>query len=367
MPRQIACLRFVDLAVALERRHDPSLAGRPVVVGGRADQPGVVVAASREARAAGVVVGQPLIEAARRCPTAVFLPGAVDHYLDAGATINEVLSRTFARVECDGLDEVYATAHTGNPGVRVALERVCADLSGALACQVACGIASTKITARAAACLAAPSGLLFVFPAYEARFLAGLPVATLAGIDTRASATLKGAGIHDVAALAQLDSTRAIRLLGRSGPVFVRLARGEDPRDVLPGPVTARLVRRASVEVSGGAAAVLDLAASLAGELYDALVGLGSVAGVMQVALTLGDTRTVAAASRLPGGRPGRGALIDAAVRLSTSLCLPGRLASAITIRLLEVRETTAAEARPSSCAKQAGVMTDRQTRATAS
>src|SRR5471032_2370049 len=93
--------------VWVEELFDPSLKGKPVVVGGQADQRGVVAAASYAARSFGVHSAMPLREAARLCPQAVFLPGHPERYREASAAIRRVLLQFTPVVEMASIDEAY--------------------------------------------------------------------------------------------------------------------------------------------------------------------------------------------------------------------------------------------------------------------
>ena len=93
--------------VAVERRRQPDLTGRPVVIGGRPGSRGVVAAASREARKCGIRVGMPLTHAAIRCPDGVFLDGAFDAAFAASLQVDELLRRETPDVEWLSIDEAF--------------------------------------------------------------------------------------------------------------------------------------------------------------------------------------------------------------------------------------------------------------------
>ena len=99
-----------DFLVSVERKHDPSLNGRAVVIGGQPTGWGRVVAASREAAQRGVKPGMSLSVAASRCPSAIFLDGEFDRYLDASAAIDELLREPRLPVEWTSIDSVFIDA-----------------------------------------------------------------------------------------------------------------------------------------------------------------------------------------------------------------------------------------------------------------
>src|SRR5437764_10854800 len=93
--------------VSVEELFDPSLKGKPVVVGGQRDQRGVVSAASYAARKFGVHSAMPLRTAARLCPQAIFVDGHPDRYRDYSRKVFDVLNRFSPRVEMASIDEAY--------------------------------------------------------------------------------------------------------------------------------------------------------------------------------------------------------------------------------------------------------------------
>src|SRR5512138_3816482 len=90
--------------VSVEELYDPSLVGKPVVVGGRADQRGVVAAASYEARKYGIHSAMPLRTAYKHCPHAVFVDGHPDRYREYSAKVRQVLQRFTPKLEMASID-----------------------------------------------------------------------------------------------------------------------------------------------------------------------------------------------------------------------------------------------------------------------
>jgi DNA polymerase IV len=242
-----------DFLVSVERKHDPSLHGRPVVIGGQPTGWGRVVAASREAAQRGVKPGMSLSVAATRCPSAIFLDGEFDRYLDASAAIDELLREPRLPVEWTSIDSVFIDASGGGStfgsgrafgawgataanasraNARQVAERLQTALRDQLGFEAACGIASTKIAAQIASRLARPAGLLYVLPGYEERLLAPLDVALLPDLPPGMGPKLHRASVMTLGHLAQLDPLKAETLLGRRAGEFARLARGLDDRKV---------------------------------------------------------------------------------------------------------------------------------------
>jgi DNA polymerase-4 len=226
--------------VAVERLQNPSLCGRPLIIGGQPTGWGRVVAASAEARERGVRPGLSLAIAAMRCPDAVFLDGAVERYLEASAAVDEIVRDpailgTDVPVEWAAIDSVFldvsGTSLRIGPARAVA-ERVQARVHQELGFEAACGIAGSRIAAQMASRLSRPHGLLYVLPGYEARLLAPLDLDLLPDLPGSARQRLMQAGITTLGALGSLDTARATDLIGRRGPTYASWARGVDPRPV---------------------------------------------------------------------------------------------------------------------------------------
>ena len=139
----IAHLDLDSFFVAVERVRNPDLSGRPVVIGGRPGGNGLVAAASREARRAGIRPGTSLVQAAVLCPGAVFLDGSFDTYLAASLQVDEVLRRVSSEIEWTSIDEAFV----GLSRIRVRLDRRCRVSTR---CSTSCGgSASTQRSALA--------------------------------------------------------------------------------------------------------------------------------------------------------------------------------------------------------------------------
>src|SRR5436305_9245505 len=107
MQRIICHVDMDAFFVSVEELYDPSLVGKAVVVGGKADQRGVVSAASYEARKFGVHSAMPLRTAARLCPHAIFVDGHPSRYLEYSGKVYDVLRRFSPKVEMASIDEAY--------------------------------------------------------------------------------------------------------------------------------------------------------------------------------------------------------------------------------------------------------------------
>jgi DNA polymerase IV len=221
----IAHLDLHSFFVAVERLRRPELAGRAVVIGGRPGGRGLVAAASREARRAGVRPGMTLASASIRCPAAVFLGGAVDAYLAAASRIDDVLRRESTDIEWVSIDEAFFAIPA--PVAPDAIERVQQSLHS-MGFDAACGLSRSKIVAQIASRIARPRGIVHIRDGYEARFLAPLKIELLPDLDAIVARRLRARGVRRLGQLAHLEPSQATMLAGRLGAALARQAAGGD-------------------------------------------------------------------------------------------------------------------------------------------
>ncbi|MFF5230763.1 DNA polymerase IV [Dactylosporangium sp. NPDC000521] len=202
-------LLHVDLdqfIAAVEILRRPSLQGLPVVVGGdgNPERPRQVVAtASYEARACGVRSGMPLKAAAKRCPSAVFLPSDTEAYQAASVQVMATLARFPVLLQVYGWDEAFLGADTDEPMVLAAdVRRAVLDETG-LSCAV--GVGDNKLTAKHAARFAKPGGLFQLTAATWPDVMGALPAADLWGVGPKTTKRLTAIDVHTVADLAACD------------------------------------------------------------------------------------------------------------------------------------------------------------------
>jgi len=237
--RPARSILHVDLEVffvSVERSLEPSLRGRPVVVGGDGAGQGVVAAASEEARAAGVRVGQPLGEARLRCPDAVFRRGDLATYGRVSEEVTAVLLAASRRVERPSADEAFVDLTPEAPGqpppVRAA-ETVRDGLQRRLGLDASLGLAGSRLAARIASARARPRGLLLVLPGYEQSFLAGKPVSALE-LPPHLQSALERAGLATLGQVAACDERTLAAIAGPAAARLRATARGEDEPPILP-------------------------------------------------------------------------------------------------------------------------------------
>jgi DNA polymerase IV len=217
--------------VSVEELYDPSLVGKPVVVGGKADQRGVVSAASYEARKFGVHSAMPLRIAARLCPHAIFVDGHPSRYLEYSRKLYEVLNRFSPRVEMASIDEAYVdlsgTERLFGPPLRSA-HALHEEIRHETKLRCSLGVASSRMVAKVSSDQAKPNGVLYILPGQEARFLAPLDVRKIPGVGKKTEATLHRLGVRRVGDLASLEEHFLAEHFGRWGMALAGKARGED-------------------------------------------------------------------------------------------------------------------------------------------
>jgi DNA polymerase IV len=219
---------------SVEQRDDVRLRGRPVIVG-----PGVVLAASYEARAYGVSSGMGAAKARRRCPQAVVVPARWSAYVDASKAVFEVFDETAPLVEKLSIDEAFLDVAgleriSGSPtDIAVRLRRAVLERVGLT---VTVGVARTRSLAKVASGVAKPDGLLVVSPADELAFLHPLRVERLWGVGPAIANRLHLRGITSVGQVAELPEAFLMSILGpASGRRLHALAHNRDPRPVRVG------------------------------------------------------------------------------------------------------------------------------------
>lgn len=225
---------------AVEQHDDPTLKGRPVVIGsdpkggkGR----GVVSTCSYEARAFGIRSAMPISEAYRRCSHAVFLRGDIKKYAQVSQDIMAVLYDFTPDIEPISIDEAFcditASWHLfGSP------QETCMKIKKRIVDEVgltsSIGLAPIKMAAKIASDMKKPDGFVQVAQGQVKEFLAPLPIRVMWGVGPKAEQTLQRLGIRTIGALAAYNVTVLEQSLGAHAIHLWQLANGIDERDVAP-------------------------------------------------------------------------------------------------------------------------------------
>ncbi|MDF3130173.1 DNA polymerase IV [Kiritimatiellaeota bacterium B1221] len=236
------CILHVDMDAffaSVEQRDFPELKGKPVIIGGKPDQRGVVSAASYEARKFGVHSAMPLREAGRRCPEGIFRPGRMQAYRQASRHIFEIFDRFSPYVQGLSVDEAFldvtGSLHLwGDDEVKMG-EALRAEIFEKCQLTASVGIAGNKFLAKLASDMDKPNGLTVVpREAEEIRtFLAPLDVGRIWGVGKKTKQRLAQQGIRLVGDLQNAGKPQLVKWFGQSsGEHLYALANGLDARPV---------------------------------------------------------------------------------------------------------------------------------------
>ena len=234
--RYILHLDFDAFFASVEEILDPSLKGKPIIVGAPPERRGVVASASYAARAFGVRSAMPTAQALRLCPQAIVLPPRHKIYGEYSARMMAILSEYTPLVEPLSLDEAFldvtgCEAHWGSP--EELAHQLQERLSAELGLTASMGLASNKLVAKIASGLEKPRGLVVVPSGREAEFLAPLPVEKLWGVGEVTAGSLHEMGVFTIGQLAELPAAQLEARFGRRGRDLYRQARGIDDSAVV--------------------------------------------------------------------------------------------------------------------------------------
>ena len=220
---------------AVHMRDDPSLRGRPVVIGGSPEGRGVVAAASYEARAFGIRSATPAARAVRLCPQAVFLKPEFPRYRRESREVFEIFRGFTEIVQPVSIDEAYLDVSDGldrwgsATAVATAIRQRVRDERGLT---VSIGVAPNRLVAKIASDRDKPDGLTVVPPSRVQEFLDPLPVRSLPGVGPATERRLHRLAVVTVGELRAVSLDRLQQGLGRHGATLYRYARGQDERPV---------------------------------------------------------------------------------------------------------------------------------------
>ncbi|GMU47148.1 MAG: DNA polymerase IV [Porticoccaceae bacterium] len=236
-PRKIIHCDCDCFYAAVETRDDPRLAGRPLAVGGRPEQRGVVATCNYEARAFGIRSAMAMAQALRRCPELVVLSPDFPRYRRVAEQIRAIFLDYTPRVEPLSLDEAYldvtASEHQGGSATRIASE-IRARVRAEVGITVSAGVAPNKFLAKIASEWRKPDGLFVIAPGQVDDFVRELEVRRLPGVGVATAARLDELGVTRCAQLRELSLAQLTEHFGVFGQRLHELCRGIDERAVEP-------------------------------------------------------------------------------------------------------------------------------------
>ena len=221
---------------SVEVLDDPSLEGRPVIVGGPKDARGVVSAASYAARAFGVHSAMPLRVAGRRCPHGVFLPVRMKRYIEMSREVFRIFERVSPSVEPLSIDEAFLDL-TGCERLFGGPVRAAQDIRRAISKELgltaSVGVAPNKFVAKIASDLRKPDALVVVHPDCVQETLAPLEIERMWGVGPRGAEALRKIGVRTFGDLVAAGPARLKPAVGNAAVALAALARGEDARPLV--------------------------------------------------------------------------------------------------------------------------------------
>jgi DNA polymerase-4 len=219
---------------SVEKRDDPSLEGKPVIIGG--GHRGVVSTACYVARIRGVRSAMPMFQALKLCPEAVVIRPRMEEYVKASREIRAMMEELTPAIEPLSLDEAFldmtgtARLHGAPPAVMLA--RLVRRMKRELGLTGSIGLSHNKFLAKVASDLDKPHGFSVIGQAETQDFLRDKPVRMIWGVGGAAQASLDKAGIRTFADLLRWEQTDLIARFGSMGERLWHLARGKDLRRV---------------------------------------------------------------------------------------------------------------------------------------
>src|SRR5262245_34570465 len=222
---------------SVEQRDDPTLAGRPVAVGGSPESRGVVCAASYEARRFGVRSAIPMSRAVRLCPDLVVLRPDFKKYGAVSRQVMDLFRTVTTLVEPLSLDEAYLDVTEnawGEPFGAVVAKRLKSAIRDETRLTASAGVAPNKFLAKIASGWKKPDGLTVISPERVEGFLQGLEVDALWGVGPKTASRLREAGIHRLIDVRTAPEEILKRCVGSWADGLRRMAHGDDDRPVEP-------------------------------------------------------------------------------------------------------------------------------------
>jgi len=235
-PRFILHVDMDAFYASVEQRDDPSLRGKPVIVGGTGGR-GVVAAASYEVRKFGVHSAMPVREALRRCPDAICVPPRISHYAVESKGIFAVFHEFTPLVQGLSLDEAFLDV-TGSIGAFGPSEHIAREIKKRIRersrLTASVGVAPNKLVAKIASDLRKPDGLVVVQPDEVRALLDPLPIRRLFGLGAKTAPKVEALGIRTLGELRRASPAQLRPVFGRYAERVIERAAGIDERPVTP-------------------------------------------------------------------------------------------------------------------------------------
>jgi len=233
--RHIAHLDLDTFFISVEQLRNPTLNGKPVLVGGSNNR-GVVAACSYEARRFGIHSAMPMFHAKRLCPHAIIVKSDFEAYSKYSTMVTDIIRDSVPLVEKASIDEFYIDM-TGMDkffGCRKFTEELKEKISKESGLPISYGLASNKLISKVATNEAKPKAQIEILFGNEKEFLAPLSVMKLPGVGTKVGYQLLKMGIETIRTLSRIPVEMLETLLGKNGTELWRRAQGIDETPVIP-------------------------------------------------------------------------------------------------------------------------------------
>ena len=326
--RQIIHADLDAFYAAVEQMDNPELRGRPVLVGGRPENRGVVATASYEARKYGVHSAMPMATAVRQCPDGIIVRPRFDRYREVSAQVMDIFHDVTEVVQPVSLDEAYldvTDAARERPAIAIAIdmkERVASEVG----LTVSVGLGTGKCVAKIASDLQKPDGLVVVPIGGEAEFLAPLDVSKLVGVGPKSVARLNADGVHTIGQLAAMPDQWFARRFGKRGVSIRDHSRGIDHDPVQTGREAKSISSETTfAEDLADHSELKEIIERLSGKVADALNRKGLAGKTVTAKMRLSDFTTFTRQTTLGEGTNDADAIAATAWTLLERELAPGR------------------------------------------
>ncbi len=235
LKRYIVHIDLDSFFVSVERKFNPALIGKPVIIGGSADR-GVVASCSYEARQYGIHSAMPTRQAIKLCPHAIIIKGTHGRYSEASAEVTQIIDKAVPLYQKSSVDEFYidltGTDRFYDPYHMAT--RLRQDIIAQTGLPISFGMASGKTVAKMATNAAKPNGQLYVPHGHEKAFMAPFPISKIPMLGDRACEKLHTYGIEKIRDLQKADLRFLQALFGRNGQLIWERANGIDYNEIVP-------------------------------------------------------------------------------------------------------------------------------------
>jgi DNA polymerase-4 len=233
--RRIVHIDLDSFFVSVERKFDPSLIGKAVIIGGSADR-GVVASCSYEARKYGVHSAMPTRQALKLCPHAILVRGSHGRYGEASRQVTEIIHQAVPLYQKTSIDEFYIDYtgmdryHDSYKHISELRQKIIRDTG----LPISFGMASTKTVAKMATNQAKPNGQLLIPHGKEKEFLAPLPIGKIPMLGEKTCQKLYLYGIEKIGQLQKVDIKFLEAVFGKAGRYIYDRAHGLDDSEIIP-------------------------------------------------------------------------------------------------------------------------------------